>query len=220
FDGAPYLVSELLAGETLRDRLHERLPLDTTLAYAAQIASGLAAAHEKGIVHRDLKPENLFVTSDGRIKIIDFGVAKLLPAAGVLPPRHGGNPGAAVLKTLSGAVLGTVGYMSPEQRCGRDSHCAAASRPRSRSSSSPSERARRGRHASLRTEKRSCTARRGMANQPSRIRPFRGIPSRARSISPPRGYSPYRERVSSHSRSMSRPTSPTTCAAERSPALP
>src|SRR5207253_2914700 len=69
FDGAPYLVSELLAGETLRDRLHERLPLDTALAYAAQIASGLAAAHEKGIVHRDLKPENLFVTSDGRIKI-------------------------------------------------------------------------------------------------------------------------------------------------------
>ena len=119
FDGAPYLVSELLAGETLRDRLHEQLPLDTTLAYAAQIASGLAAAHEKGIVHRDLKPENLFVTSDGRIKIIDFGVAKLLPAAGVLPPRHGGNPGAAVLKTLSGAVLGTVGYMSPEQVGGK-----------------------------------------------------------------------------------------------------
>src|SRR5205807_10459861 len=119
-DGAPYIVSELLEGETLRERmggvaLAQRKAID----YALQTAHGLAAAHEKGIVHRDLKPENLFVTSDGRIKIIDFGVAKLLPAAGVLPPRHGGNPGAAVLKTLSGAVLGTVGYMSPEQVGGK-----------------------------------------------------------------------------------------------------
>src|SRR5262245_9141514 len=71
--GAPYIVSELLTGETLRERMHgETLPLRRAVDYALQISRGLAAAHEKGIVHRDLKPENLFLTKDGRVKILDF----------------------------------------------------------------------------------------------------------------------------------------------------
>ena len=77
-DGAPYIVSELLEGETLRERLNGgALPVRKAVEYAVQIAHGLAAAHEKGITHRDLKPENVFVTSDGRVKILDFGLAKL-----------------------------------------------------------------------------------------------------------------------------------------------
>jgi eukaryotic-like serine/threonine-protein kinase len=78
-DGAPYVVSELLEGETLREQLNgTALPIRRALDYALQIASGLAAVHEKGIVHRDLKPENLFVTKVGRVKILDFGLAKLI----------------------------------------------------------------------------------------------------------------------------------------------
>ena len=78
FEGAPYLVSELLEGSTLRELLrHGAIPIRKAIDYGVQIAHGLAAAHDKGIVHRDLKPENLFVTKDGRVKILDFGLAKL-----------------------------------------------------------------------------------------------------------------------------------------------
>ena len=78
FQGAPYLVSELLEGSTLRELLrHGAIPIRKAIEYGVQIAHGLAAAHDKGIVHRDLKPENLFVTKDGRVKILDFGLAKL-----------------------------------------------------------------------------------------------------------------------------------------------
>src|SRR3989454_5884213 len=78
-DGAPYIVSELLEGETLRDRLHGgALPQRKAIDYSLQVAHGLAAAHQKGIAHRDLKPENIFITNDGRVKILDFGLAKLI----------------------------------------------------------------------------------------------------------------------------------------------
>src|SRR5436190_17752526 len=80
-DGAPYLVSELLEGRTLRDEMNPDrpgLPVRKAADFALQIAHGLAAAHSKGVVHRDLKPENIFVTKDGRVKILDFGLAKLM----------------------------------------------------------------------------------------------------------------------------------------------
>jgi len=115
--GAPYVVSELLEGETLRDRLRTG-PLSSRKAidYARQIASGLAAAHEKGIVHRDLKPENLFLTNDGRVKILDFGLAKLTrPEAG----DASGDAPTQQVGTDAGTVMGTVGYMSPEQVRGK-----------------------------------------------------------------------------------------------------
>ncbi len=113
-DGNPYIVSELLEGETLRDRLSGgALSPRKALGHALQVAHGLAAAHEKGIVHRDLKPENLFVTKDGRVKILDFGLAKLTrPEAGAAPVTQSPTETAG---TEPGVVLGTVGYMSPEQ---------------------------------------------------------------------------------------------------------
>jgi len=111
-DGSPYVVSELLEGETLRDRLRGGpIPVRKALDYASQIVRGLAAAHEKGIVHRDLKPENLFLTKDGRLKILDFGLAKLTQA------EPSGHTSLATVShgTEAGVVLGTAGYMSPEQ---------------------------------------------------------------------------------------------------------
>jgi eukaryotic-like serine/threonine-protein kinase len=109
-DGAPYVVSELLDGETLRTRVGDSpLPRRKAIDYATQIARGLAAAHDKGIVHRDLKPDNLFVTRDGRVKILDFGLAKMTEAPAV------DSETALVPETGAGMVLGTVGYMSPEQ---------------------------------------------------------------------------------------------------------
>jgi len=113
-EGNPYVVFELLDGVTLRQRLGPgALPVRKAVDFAVQIAQGLAAAHEKGIVHRDLKPENLFVTKDGRVKILDFGLAKLRPTLDPDAPRtEGGSDSTA---TGAGVVLGTVGYMSPEQ---------------------------------------------------------------------------------------------------------
>jgi eukaryotic-like serine/threonine-protein kinase len=112
-DGAPYVVSELLEGETLRARLAgAALAPRKATDYAIQIAQGLAAAHEKGIVHRDLKPENLFVTKVGRVKILDFGLAKLVAPEEKGPQTEIPTQAAA---TEPGVVLGTIGYMSPEQ---------------------------------------------------------------------------------------------------------
>jgi serine/threonine protein kinase len=110
-DGVSYIVFELLTGQTLRERLGDSLPLQRAVDYALQIARGLAAAHEKGIVHRDLKPENLFLTKDGRVKILDFGLAKLKS-----PPEALNENDSTQLKATSpGMLVGTVGYMSPEQ---------------------------------------------------------------------------------------------------------
>jgi Tol biopolymer transport system component len=117
-EGAPYLVSELLEGETLRERMGGwPLPPRKAIDLAAQVARGLAAAHDKGIVHRDLKPENLFVTTDGRLKILDFGLAKLSRLEGAAEGVTGAPT--VVPGTDPGLVLGTVGYMSPEQVRGR-----------------------------------------------------------------------------------------------------
>ena len=116
--GSPFLVSELLEGESLRAVLDRgALPQRKTIDYGVQIAHGLAAAHEKGIIHRDLKPENVFVTKDGRIKILDFGLAKLAqnpnpePDGVTLTTSH----------TAAGVVMGTASYMAPEQVRGEPS---------------------------------------------------------------------------------------------------
>jgi eukaryotic-like serine/threonine-protein kinase len=112
-EGAPYVVSELLEGETLRDRIGGTpLPVRKAIDFATQIARGLSAAHDKGIVHRDLKPENVFVTKDGRVKILDFGLAKTVGGEALTEAEtntHG------MAGTDAGTVLGTTGYMSPEQ---------------------------------------------------------------------------------------------------------
>jgi eukaryotic-like serine/threonine-protein kinase len=115
--GAPFIVTELLDGESLREALHSgALTPRKAIDYGVAVAQGLAAAHDRGIVHRDLKPDNVFVTTDGRVKILDFGVAKLTqpdaPLVGmtVMPTTPG-----AVPQTMSGMVVGTIGYMSPEQ---------------------------------------------------------------------------------------------------------
>lgn len=114
YQGAPYVVSELLEGQTLRERfrgtpLQQRKVID----YAAQIARGLAAAHARGIVHRDLKPENLFITNDGQVKILDFGLAKLMETVDKNEPQT--EVSTRVDNTAPGGVVGTLGYMSPEQ---------------------------------------------------------------------------------------------------------
>ena len=113
-EGRPYLVSELLEGETLRERLAlSELSWRKAAAYGIGIAQGMAAAHEKGIVHRDLKPENIFLTHDGRIKILDFGLARVTPV-------ETSQSVEAQVPTFStatepGLIMGTAGYMSPEQ---------------------------------------------------------------------------------------------------------
>jgi serine/threonine-protein kinase len=106
-EGRPFVAAELLTGHTLRALLGRPLPIERAVDYARQIAEGLSAAHAKGIVHRDIKPENLFVTSNGRVKILDFGVA-------THDDRNDGGTTQSTL-TLAGAVIGTPGYMAPEQ---------------------------------------------------------------------------------------------------------
>jgi serine/threonine protein kinase/Tol biopolymer transport system component len=138
-DGTPYLVSELLEGETLRERLsqpsrtsvagrpdpalsgaaglsgsHAGLSVRRTIDYAVQIARGLAAAHDKNLVHRDLKPENVFITTDGRLKILDFGLAKITQSA-VAAGTTELSPTTPNVNTQAGMILGTMGYMAPEQ---------------------------------------------------------------------------------------------------------
>jgi len=116
-EGRPYIVTELLEGQTLRGMLREngtavRIPIRKAIDYGIQIANGLAAAHERGVVHRDLKPENLFVTRDGRVKILDFGVAKLRSSENAAAMS---DEETMEQDTSPGTVIGTVGYMSPEQ---------------------------------------------------------------------------------------------------------
>lgn len=118
-DGVPFIVMELLEGENLRDRMDgQPLPIRKAVEIARQVATGLAAAHEKGIVHRDLKPENIFLTEDDRVKILDFGLAKLrvmdLDTSDVTQ-----GMAAMASVTQAGMVVGTVGYLSPEQVTGK-----------------------------------------------------------------------------------------------------
>jgi hypothetical protein len=113
-DGMPFVVMELLDGSSLQDRLRSGpLPQSKAIEYAFKIATGLAAAHEKGIVHRDLKPANVFLTNDGQVKVLDFGLAKL-ERSELVGATHSTAPTAGG-ETQPGMVLGTVGYMAPEQ---------------------------------------------------------------------------------------------------------
>ncbi len=115
-EGSPYIVCELLEGQTLRKRLlGGALPIRIAVEYSLQIVQGLIAAHDRRIIHRDLKPENLFVTTEGRIKILDFGIAKLQSA----PADSGRTVEDLTTITRSGTVLGTVAYMAPEQLRGK-----------------------------------------------------------------------------------------------------
>ncbi len=113
YDGSPYIVTELLQGETLRDRLRKGpMRLREVPDFGVELARGLAAAHDAGIVHRDLKPDNIWITKDGRIKILDFGLAKLDPAKAA---STDGETVSVQPQSQPGHVIGTVGYMSPEQ---------------------------------------------------------------------------------------------------------
>jgi eukaryotic-like serine/threonine-protein kinase len=115
-DGVPYIICELLEGQNLREKLHAGpLPLAKAIDYSKQVALGLAQAHKKGIVHRDLKPENLFVLRDGRIKILDFGLAKLQE-----PVASGIAEEMLPTETQAGVILGSIGYMAPEQVLGQE----------------------------------------------------------------------------------------------------
>jgi serine/threonine protein kinase len=114
-DGRPYVVFELLDGETLRERLSRgALPVRKAVEVAVQICDGLAAAHAHGVVHRDLKPENVFLVRESGVKLLDFGLAKLLEAA-----EEGGSEAATATATDRGTWVGTPGYVSPEQLRGQ-----------------------------------------------------------------------------------------------------
>src|SRR5512134_3480314 len=114
-EGTVYATMELLEGETLRQRLQDgALPPRKAVEIALEIASGLAAAHDKGIVHRDLKPENVFLLGSGQVKVLDFGLARMAPVA-----TEGSDVPTLSLSTEPGRVMGTVGYMAPEQVRGK-----------------------------------------------------------------------------------------------------
>jgi eukaryotic-like serine/threonine-protein kinase len=124
-DGATALVLELVEGPTLADRIAQGpIPVDDTLTIAKQVAEAIEAAHEQGIVHRDLKPANVKVTPDGRVKVLDFGLAKAIAAVGAAPsvsPASAGlthSPTLSMMATQAGIILGTAAYMSPEQAKG------------------------------------------------------------------------------------------------------
>jgi serine/threonine protein kinase len=116
-DGQHYIAMELVEGQTLRARLTERISIKDALTIATQVAAALGAAHAAGILHRDVKPENVMLRTDGLIKVLDFGLAKLIPTG----PEVTGDPTAqTILRTDAGTVVGTVAYMSPEQARGQD----------------------------------------------------------------------------------------------------
>src|ERR1700730_13800731 len=119
-DGTSYLVMELVSGETLQQRLARkgRLPVEDALGICRQIAEALEAAHEKGIVHRDLKPANVKVTSEGKVKVLDFGLAKAF-AGDTASSDPATSPTLSVAATMQGVILGTAAYMSPEQARGK-----------------------------------------------------------------------------------------------------
>ena len=120
-DGLTYAVTELLDGETLRERLTGgALPVRKAIEYGVQLARGLAAAHAKGLVHRDLKPENLFLLGDGQLKILDFGLAKVSATPDAARADRATVAAETVAATDPGTVLGTVGYMAPEQVRGQE----------------------------------------------------------------------------------------------------
>ena len=119
-NGTSYLVMELVAGETLADRVKREgaLPIEEALTICKQIAEALEAAHEKGIIHRDLKPANVKVTPDGKVKVLDFGLAKAFAGdeSGIDPSN---SPTLSMAATMHGVILGTAAYMSPEQARGK-----------------------------------------------------------------------------------------------------
>src|SRR5437879_5973062 len=123
------LVLELVEGDTLADTLRKRgaLPVDEVLLIAKQICDALEAAHEKGIVHRDLKPANVKIMSDGKVKVLDFGLAKALETA-PRNPSFSNSPTISMAATNAGIILGTAAYMSPEQAKGRpvDRRCGGS----------------------------------------------------------------------------------------------
>src|SRR5207237_3797883 len=121
-NGSRFLVLELVEGETLDDRLRRGpLPIDEALNIAEQMCEALEAAHEKGVVHRDLKPANVKITPDGKIKVLDFGLAKALEGTGASATLSN-SPTLMTVASMPGMILGTAAYMSPEQARGRETN--------------------------------------------------------------------------------------------------
>src|ERR1700674_5214642 len=119
-NGTSYLVMELVPGETLAQRIKRdgAVPVEESLTIAKQIAEALEAAHEKGIIHRDLKPANVKVTPEGKVKVLDFGLAKAF-AGDTSTEDMGNSPTLSMAATMQGVILGTAAYMSPEQARGK-----------------------------------------------------------------------------------------------------